>query len=460
MNSNRVLSLLASAHKDIRRAEQEVMAEMNELGKRIATIEAGRLNAYRTLARMRLGEITANTVVDNLNAIERKARSKFDAFTQLRAQLQEESFALEKKIAEAEEQREAILRQIDGTRAEIAAVEEKARQSLAGDADWARLVAEVRVTEQKFAAANAKAEEREKDRENKSQPYLADPLFKYLHERHYGTAEYRPGMGWIRWGDGWVAKVIQFEAARRNFAMLNALPVRLREHVENLHQILLAQTKMLESKYRQTKLDQGVGPLEEKLAGQNKALENQEKTGKDLQEARARNLARHQNLVNGDDANGLNAALAIVVTSLRQEGLPALMEKALKTATPKDDEIVLELETLQKNLSQAQADFAASQNRLSAIKRQKDQYQGIEEEFRARGYDGDFRNEEDIRLIIDDMKTAARAFGEFWKVLDRNYLPRPKPSSNHWSTSGGISGGGFASRGSIGGGGFKTGGGF
>ena len=82
-------------------------------------------------------------------------------------------------------------------------------------------------------AAEAKAAQAERDLQEKRQPYEADPIFMYLWRRGYGTPEYR-ATGLVRYLDRKVARLIEFDGARRNYAVLTELPVRLREHADRL----------------------------------------------------------------------------------------------------------------------------------------------------------------------------------------------------------------------------------
>lgn len=84
-----------------------------------------------------------------------------------------------------------------------------------------------------LAAAERKAAQAERDLEAKRRPYEADPLFMYLWNRGFGTPRYQ-AIPLVRYFDRKVARHIGFDDARRNYAMLVELPVRLREHAERL----------------------------------------------------------------------------------------------------------------------------------------------------------------------------------------------------------------------------------
>ncbi len=88
-------------------------------------------------------------------------------------------------------------------------------------------------TTQMLEAAEAKAAQAERDFQEKRQPYESDPIFMYLWRRKFGTPDYR-ARGLTRYLDRKVARLIEFDGARRNYAVLTELPVRLREHADRL----------------------------------------------------------------------------------------------------------------------------------------------------------------------------------------------------------------------------------
>src|SRR5690606_26050503 len=79
--------------------------------------------------------------------------------------------------------------------------------------------------------AMRKTQQAEQDRDAKGKPYRDDPLFMYLWEAGYGTAAYRAN-NLVRYIDGMVANLVGYHKARPNFAVLNEIPLRLREHAE------------------------------------------------------------------------------------------------------------------------------------------------------------------------------------------------------------------------------------
>lgn len=90
-----------------------------------------------------------------------------------------------------------------------------------------------RASHDMLEAAERKAAQAETDLEQKRKPYEADPLFMYLWKRGFGTPRYR-AIPLVRYLDRKVARLVGFDDARRNYAVLIELPVRLREHADQL----------------------------------------------------------------------------------------------------------------------------------------------------------------------------------------------------------------------------------
>jgi hypothetical protein len=191
-------------------------AERLDAALRAAFDEAARhraetLAAFRDLAQRKLDGAARQQAIMELDAAERRVS---ELFAQRRQEL--ERLAVQRREAlEALRQAEAeALSGSQGSRIESV----PARPD-----DLARMAEE----------AEKKAAQAEADRDEKRKPYEADPLFMYLWRRRFGTAEYRAGP-LVRYLDRKVARLVGYDAARANYALLNEIPLRLRQHAERL----------------------------------------------------------------------------------------------------------------------------------------------------------------------------------------------------------------------------------
>jgi chromosome segregation ATPase len=498
MKTNEILDRLAQPYKKLCGEERALRTTVEGILGKITDDETRRLEVYSALARLRLDEFVAGTVSRDLGIVEQQAKAKYDTFKQHCARIQKERGALEKDIAQVESQRSAIVREIGTSLDEIAALKNGVRERLMGDESWTKSEAQTHALEAKLTAAKGKAQAREAERASKSQPYLDDKLFKYLFDRHYGTAQYRGGT-LTRWGDNFVARTIHYEAARRNFTLLNELPERLREHLNGLEHALEAQRKALAKRYRDEMVNAGIVPLEQKLGKQRADLESTEKTGQTLQDKLTQNHKSYHDLTEGDAGDGLNAVLAMTATALQKTGLAALEKRARETDTPEDDRLVNELADLNSRIAEERNHLEEPREKLRTIGKLTAELAMAIDGIR-KTYSGDASfsgGDTPIIALIEGILDGTGEYDSLRAYLKKHYVPPRSESSSSsggksfWdlladldtgsgssrrsrdfdtssgssrssssSSGGGFGGGGFSSGGKSGGGGFKTGGGF
>ena len=109
---------------------------------------------------------------------------------------------------------------------------------------WAAQRARIEQLRRVVEKAEAKAAQAEGDREAKRKPYDADPLFRYLWERRFGSTHYAAG-ALTRFADSSIARLIGYDKARANYTLLNEIPMRLREHLDHVRREVAAQEETL-----------------------------------------------------------------------------------------------------------------------------------------------------------------------------------------------------------------------
>jgi len=469
MDESKVLLEMTNAEKKNQLKIKTLMREIEHKTKSIAEEENNRLDAFKRLARVRLDDINSRKIGTSLYDMEERVRVKYGTFVAHCQAVQSERWILAVKLERAEQLRNEHNDQIRITRQRISALREQTRSKLNENAVWLEKMAAGKSLKSKIEAAEAKAEERENERDNKSKPYLADKLFRYLHERAYGTSAYKANF-LIRWGDAFVAKKINYEQARQNFITLNTLPKYLRDHVEKLYGDMEGIKSELKSFYHDELVSAGIDPFARQLAEQVKELDRFEKNCKQIQDDLDANVARYLELTEGDDKDGLNAVLAILIEYFKGKELQALMDEAQKTPTPDDDVIVEELVANKARILQHRESIKQLNVDLREAQTRAEEIDAAITAFKEENYDGTFSNEDAIKEAISGILQGAILTDELLKLLEDNYSARPSNSSGHyWSDSsssgfsfdyGSFGGSGFSSGGSFGGGGFSTGGGF
>ena len=216
------------------RADEDRLARIIETSaSEIARLRAEQAELFKSLARIRLDTLLQDRVIGPLDEAERKALAVVKDQKQKREALSKRSEALLGELAAARGEREAKAEAVSQAADAITALTEATEKRIADDVAWQAQAARLAGAQARAQAAEEKALRSEADRDEKSKPYLADRLFVYLWGRGYGTSAYRGG-AFARFGDGYVARVVNYEPARQNYFTLTEIPKRLREHADRL----------------------------------------------------------------------------------------------------------------------------------------------------------------------------------------------------------------------------------
>lgn len=445
---------------------QELQALTGELNRSRSSESA----QTQELARLRLDLLAANQVASGLDAADQRALAllaqRGEVFARLHGDI-EASVAKQKRLTEAraealserDRQLQALDRLVDSTRKALAETETFKAGREAADAAALRA-----------KHADEKADQAEADRSQKRLPYEADKLFVYLWERRYAFPEYT-AMPLLRTLDGWVASLIGYEAAHRNYRMLLALADRMREHANRQQQDADAQVLRLTALDQQALQAAGIPALAEALNQAENAhtvaeaaLEAEEVRHKKMLDERAAIAA-------GADAYTLEA-IKVLETQLSREDLATLRRDAQVTTSARDDALVAKLANLRAEASTLSKRVAELQAAQQQTLKQLAEMEELRVRFRSRTYDSRDSEFEDglaMGAVLDSLFRGAIAMNDAWESINRKHkfrIPRGSRASsgNIFGSWGGSSsgGGGFGSGGGFGGGGggFKTGGGF
>src|SRR5690606_485166 len=162
----------------------------------------------------------------------------------------------------------ALQAQLEGRRqellAECDALRERYEREHADVATRTRATPRWQALSEKADRLAGQAALAEADRGEKGRPDEADRLFVYLWQRRYGSASYRAGP-LARTLDGWVARLVGWQEAARNYRMLVALPLYLRRHAEELRRQAEAAQEELTRLEEHALAEDGVTALQEQV---------------------------------------------------------------------------------------------------------------------------------------------------------------------------------------------------
>lgn len=467
------LQLFDSVDEPLRQAERDALAAQDEamaLAARRDQARAIQAEAIRDLARIRAQELRdGGASLGRLDMAEEQVRQALGQRSAASLAAAADVGDRRDAVARAMAERDTLAGTLRALEADQASAMAAAESAARADPEWQRLEATANQARLTAQHAEQKAAYARNDLVAKGKPYMNDPLFAYLWRRGYGTSDYRQGP-LSRALDGWVARVADYETARRSYALLAELPEGLTAHAARMSALAEQATAAMVAR---TRVLAGLPPAADAAAARaalDAAEAKLEAAGAALGEAEARRAA----LAVDEDALLAKAATRLEA-ALGQSSLTALREAAARTPTPEDDVIVARLEAavneqaaVERSLAQARAAADAARQRLVQV-------QEIRQEMRQRGYAQDGWNLRDgalIGILINDLLRGTLSRGGFWERMGQYRVPGGGtwgngPGGNDpWgggASGGGFGGGGFgggASGGGFGGGGFKTGGGF
>ena len=462
------LNSIERADLNLRREEDRLAKILTATNKATAQLRGEQAQLFRALAAVRLDAIRQDQVVGALDAAESRAKALLDKQQRKLEALADRRAALQAEIAKARAAREAIADSVAKTAEAIAAREEATEARMAGDVEWQAQSARLLGAQMRAEAAEDKASRSEADRDEKSKPYLADALFVYLWKRRYGTSQYSAGPI-TRLGDGYVARVINYEPARQNYFSLTEIPKRLREHADRLKAVAEEEERTLVALERAGLEDDGITALESAHDQASEELQSADTLIAGLEADDARLESERNALLSDDGEHGLGEVVSGLAASMQGEDLRVLLREALETPSPEDEKIVHQLQAIEDALKQQENQAREAREAAAIAARKRAEIERSRKDFRQSGYErqgGGFGNEALIGDILGGIIGGALSSRELRDAFRSGYRPSGSRSSqpSRPKTRGGFGGGrrsgGFKTGGGSSGGGFRTGGGF
>ena len=454
----------------ITEAEQRI----TDLSSQLLTLQQARIEDYRELARLRVDMVASGDLLAGIDVVERQVAAVLEARETAEAELDGRIRAAEDERAALETERERQQQAVEKAADALDLAEAATQARLDADTEYRAQEQRTREAERVAKHAEDKAAHSEQEKDDKGRSYREDALFTYLWERRYGTPQYR---AWplTRWLDGKVARLIDYQDARANYARLQEIPLRLREYAEQRKRDAEAAFAVLREMDERARERDGVVALEVNRDEEQAALEAVDARIEKANDQYGRLLERKEDFAAGEDEH-YRKAVDYVASELRRDATSELRRDAMATPFADDDLIVNRLFEREQHVQQVET----SLNELRRALRQKHdrlrELQSLRADFRRRRYDQSGYSFSDGSLIAAMLGSFLEGMldrDSLWRVLEQQQRYRPRRSNPTFGSGGfgrgsvwggrrgglgGGLGGGFGRGG--GGGGFRTGGGF
>lgn len=453
INGPQAIRAIEEALRDIRREEDEITRRIARSTDRVGKLHETELAQLRALAAIRLSPEAQAELGGRLSQAEARARDMLKAHAAELAALDRQLTEHENAISALGAARAEQLEVVAARQGELEALSATVKAKLENDPAYREAVERHAELAHMAGEAAKKAAQSEADREEKGRPYREDPLFSYLWERGYLTPAYRAG-NITRLLDGWVARLARYADARPNFAMLNEIPARLREHAERLErdqeaaeeQIAALEVKALDAA--------GGRPAREALEAAQASIAEIDAKLVEAEDAREALVEEQKALAQGRDPK-FEQAVEVLISAMQGTDIAQLMDDARRTATPEDDAITGKIDEVRRRLAEEETELGDQRARLKTLETRRRELEDIEYEFKKARFDDPrsrFREDNLVGdLLTEFLKggmTAATYWGHWRRSQDWAGSPGPivRPSGSSRSSGFPIPPDGFGPR--------------
>ena len=410
---------------------------------RSAMDEASRLrreefDGFRALARFKLDGLIREKVITDIDGAEQHALSMIENYRRVLEDLSRRRDEAQARLTEAEAQKHKRSQELAQVLEALDKLRRRTADRIKDDPAWQAAQTAAEGVRKIAANADKKASLSEKDLEEKRRPYENDPLFMYLWKKKHGDATDKSS-NLVRYLDGMVARLIDYASARINYGMLCEIPVRLREHANEIQRDAEASQERVVILERKALVGDGVEPIEAQAAAATASVEAAAevvtKITKELSQIEA---GRQQAVGAGYDAV-YTGAIDLLAQELTQRDFQRLYQDALRTPPKQDDDIIVSIGKTREALKKADAEVGQVRMQIRETAQRRSELEGSRDRARNSGLDnpmGHFGNAEDvIGQVIGGIIRGALRGNDLDHVLRDNYrspAPRANPDFGGW----------------------------
>jgi len=466
ISGQQALQAVESSSAHLRNQELSLDSALRSADEYLAHLGSERTNLFRKLAQVRLDALQKERIVTELDRAEHEAMAIVAQEHQRQENVSRRFEEAGNDVQAAEAQRHAALGRENAALEALEELQGSVEPKVRASAEWLAQKVAVDQAERVAQAADEKARASEADRESKRLPYESDLLFMYLWDRKFGTSDDRSGF-LTRFFDRKVAALIGYSDARANFAMLNEIPFRLRQHADGCKAAWNEQKTKLVAVEQAGLRAAGAEALETTLTNARTDLASADSRLAKAHEILKAADAERQGMLSGGGASAYGRAIDLLISNDAQQGIRQLVMKAARTQTSQDDSLVRQVAQLDSKLEEAQQQAIALRRQAQELAERRSELERQRDTFRRRGYDGpmsQFSNDDALKQVLSGILQGAVQGAVLGNVLRGGYSQRAPRADSGFGGSGGFTlpdfGGNWGGGGEPGGDGFRTGGQF
>lgn len=230
--------------------------------------------------------------------------------------------------------------------------------------------------------------------------YERSSLFQYLYRRRYLTPDYT-ARGWTRRMDRWVSELIGYPTARRGYEFLKNTPVLMQNELARRRDVfhqLMSQVEQIEAEVAEQ------SGLTKSIQTATAARQQRDRFDQQLAETRQLTAKVQADLaaVSQDQCQFYRTALDRYRAFLEETETALLEQRAARTASPRDDEIVSRIRFLSAQIGTLKPKLQTTAQELAAAIGISDGFEFVTRRMQQSNFEED-RSHFDDQLHLDQL---------------------------------------------------------
>jgi len=408
---------LQTIRNDVVRLDNQLAQLTNSL----AANQRRRVMLINDIAAVRLAELKSGQLSASLTSADKQAATILTERDAVLEKVNDQIKTIDRQLLVAEDERANLLEQLNLSSQKLVDIEASVQGRLKLDSAYLAQLEASRTAASVSAEAERKVAQAQTDMAIKAKPYQNDPLFMYLWDRRFGTADYHGGV-FTRFMDSWVAKLINYEPARVDFWNLTEIPKRLAEHADRVAEAADDSHMALQ----QIELDAleaaGAKALKGEAEESRAELDRQDDELESIEERLNESLERRAQFMAGEDEY-IKRCINGLAQALEHQDLQAVNRYVMATSSPTDDRLVIELQGVDDSLEDVAEDLAdvrvLHDNKLDRLK----ELESVRRNFKNSRYDdvrSGFGNQALIASVLGQFLQGVVSGADVWRVIKRN----------------------------------------
>lgn len=317
---------------------------------------------------------------------------------------------------------DARLQQVnDQLEKQVSAREQKSQllaERLAGHAEFSDQSAALFRAQEELERVRQRLDELQIEVREKLPEYQRCPFFQYLQRVKFGKSEYQT-RGWQRWFDRRVAELVDYPQAVRSYEYLLRAPDLVQREVERLATELIPLTTRVQQIQQQ--LAQEVGLTEVLRTGERLGRERDELVQSLGEQQELMQQCEHQLQELQSEENPFHLeALVRLRQWLERTELSVLQTWAAATPSPRDDELVSQIQTLTKELQSLEPELQRSESSAKQLEQATLDLEFLLRRFRQSNFDAPrsrFSDALDLGRLLRQIAGRALSRDGAWEAI-------------------------------------------